>query len=168
MQYMFVLNQTVEIKKISVPLETMLKLNLKAKVPAHRTLHSFISHSASFPTSKIGFKTNAAFDKIDLSKFGISWAEIFKSYYKEFNTDFEEMTCLGLNNDQDMLGAVFMLKSKTDTAVICARQGVRNMWHFGRIGIITVVLTTWVLRKWWYMTLPICRMKVCIIMCNYR
>jgi hypothetical protein len=112
MSAMFQLSLPLEVKKLDLPIEELLEKNIKANVPNHRTLHGFMNHAMAMPTTKSMAKSNMFFDKIDLSKFGISWDQIYKGYDKEFNTTFEELTCVGLNSETDTLGAVIHVKKQ--------------------------------------------------------
>lgn len=106
------LDQPIESNPVSLSLEELLKVNEVAKVPLHRTLHPMLSHSTVFSNTAIASKFNPAFEKLDLSKLGISWVDILKGYDKEFNTTYEELTCVGLNTETNTLGAVVHVKKQ--------------------------------------------------------
>lgn len=118
---MLQLNQVLTMQKQEVSVENLLKINTAAKVPAHRTLHSFMSEVAGFSSLKMA--KNPVFDKIDLGKFDLNWESIFKGYDKEFNTSFEELTCVGLNSANDTLGAVVHIKKQNGYSGSLCQKG---------------------------------------------
>ena len=127
---MLQLNQVLTMEKQVFSYENLLKVNMAAKVPAHRTLHSLMSEAAGFSSVKMA--KNAAFEKIDLSKFGLNWTDIFKGYDKEFNTSFEELTCVGLNAANDTLGAVVHIKKRNGySGSLCQKGSIEYVAFWG-------------------------------------
>lgn len=96
---------------ISVKAEEIYKLNMAAEVPVHRTFYSVIGSKMN---SNISFKKAASsFDVTSLDEFNLdlnSFYDFFNGDGKDANTNFEELTCIGLNTVTDRLGAVIHIK----------------------------------------------------------
>lgn len=94
--------------------DTFLKANRAAGVPDNRSLYSTIGSRLN---STLDFsKASSSLSITNIDKLGIDvnqFLEFFNGEGEEANTNYEELTCLGLNTASDSLGAVIHIKQNS-------------------------------------------------------
>jgi hypothetical protein len=110
-----------QVKK-PIPIEELQRVYLKEQVPQHRMLFNLIYPSikpvkASVPTFN--------FNPSEFSKeFNIDWLKLTDILLQPTtNTDYEELTCVGLNSAKDTLGAVIHVKRPNGFSGTLCYQG---------------------------------------------
>lgn len=96
-------------EKKAMPFGTLQQSNLKAQVPPHRTLYNQIYPSVKAISSPAKHFMLAGGP---LSKeMNIDWLKVAGILAEPTsNTDYEELTCVGLNPERDMLGGIIHVK----------------------------------------------------------
>lgn len=108
-------DQIIKLKEAYVEdADTIYRVNTANQIPDHRTFYSSIG--ASLNTAINFSKASSVLSVTDFDKYHIDFSQFlnfFNGAGKEANTDFEELTCVGLNPAADKLGAVIHIKKST-------------------------------------------------------
>ncbi len=100
------LDYEFEVEKNPVDISSFIKLNLEKGVSSGRTIAQLDSL-----TKKSSPALFNEFKEMNLSDFGINLDELLGGLgQKDFNIDYEQLVCVGLNTAQDTLGAVINIK----------------------------------------------------------
>jgi hypothetical protein len=104
--------------------EQLQKTYTELKIPAHRSLYDVV-----YPSLKPAIKPTIALSDFDASLFqkaNFDWASLADYLLQsQGNTDFEELTCVGLNADKDTLGAVIHVKKQAGySGTLCTSGSV--------------------------------------------